>query len=169
MAIQREWVTPVTMGAFLLSAVTGVLIFFHVDSGLNKVAHEWLSWVLLGGVVLHVIANFGGFKRHFDARRGRLLMGVFVLVLFLSFFGSGRKGEPPFAPPIRALSAVPLATLAQVAGVTPGQLRERLVKAGLQPMSDRQSLSELIGSDLRRQVQTINNILKSEDMYGPIP
>jgi hypothetical protein len=40
MTIQREWVTPIAAGAFLISAVTGVLIFFHVDSGLNKVAHE---------------------------------------------------------------------------------------------------------------------------------
>lgn len=162
MTIQREWATPIAAGAFLLSAVTGVLIFFHVDSGLNKAAHEWLSWVLLGGVALHVIANFGGFKRHLDARRGQLLMGVFALVLLLSFFAPGEKGEPPFAPPIRALSAAPLTTLAQVAGLTPEQLRERLVKAGLQPVSDQQSLSELTGPDLRRQVQTINGILGRE-------
>lgn len=159
MTIQREWVTPVAAGAFLLSAVTGVLIFFHIDSGLNKLAHEWLSWILLGGVALHVIANFGGFKRHLDAPRGQLLMGAFALVLLLSFFGSGEKGEPPFAPPIRALSAAPLSTLAQVAGLTPEQLRERLIKADLKPLSDQQSLGELTGPDLRRQVQTINGIL----------
>lgn len=159
MTIQREWATPVAAGAFLLSAVTGVLIFFHVDSGLNKFAHEWLSWILLVGVALHVVANFGGFKRHLAARRGQWLMGVFALALLLSFFGAGEKGEPPFAPPIRALAAAPLTTLAQVAGLTPEQLRERLNKAGLQPVSDQQSLSELTGPDLRRQVRTINGIL----------
>lgn len=152
MAIQREWVTPVAAGAFLLSAVTGVLIFFHVDSGLNKVAHEWLSWVLLGGVALHLIANFGGFKRHLGTPRGQVLMGVFSLVLLISFFGPGEKGEPLFAPPIRALSAAPLTTLAQVARLTPEQLRERLVKAGLQPTSDQQNLSELTGPDMRKQL-----------------
>ena len=50
MAIKREWVTPIAAGGFLISAVTGVLMFFHLDTGLNKVAHEWLSWVFLGGV-----------------------------------------------------------------------------------------------------------------------
>ena len=70
MNVQRSWATPIAAGAFLLSAVTGVLIFFHVDSGLNKAAHEWLSWLLLGGVVLHVLANLGGFKRHFATRGG---------------------------------------------------------------------------------------------------
>lgn len=158
MAIQREWVTPVAAGAFLLSAVTGVLIFFHVDSGLNKFAHEWLSWVLLGAVALHVAANFGGFKRHLDARRGRVLMGVFALALLFSFFGPGEKGEPPFAPPIRALSAAPLTTLALVAGMTPEQLKGRLAEAGLQPASDQQTLGELTGPDMRKQVRAMSMV-----------
>lgn len=158
MAIQREWVTPIAAGAFLLSAVTGVLIFFHVDSGLNKFAHEWLSWALLVGVALHVVANFGGFKRHLDARRGQVLMGAFALVLFLSFFGPGEKQEPPFAPPIRALSAAPLTTLAQVAGMTPGQLKTHLAEAGLQPVSDQQSLGELTGPDLRKQIRVMSTV-----------
>ena len=49
---QRPWITPVVIGAFTLSAVTGVLMFFHLDSGLNKTAHEWLSWAMVIGVVL---------------------------------------------------------------------------------------------------------------------
>ena len=52
MKLQRDWITPITMGAFGLLAVTGALMFFHLDRGLNETAHEWLSWVLLGGVAL---------------------------------------------------------------------------------------------------------------------
>jgi hypothetical protein len=52
MKLQRQWIAPLTMGAFLLSAATGALMFFHLDSGLNKAAQEWLSWALLGGVAL---------------------------------------------------------------------------------------------------------------------
>lgn len=159
MKIQREWVTPIAAGAFLLSAVTGVLIFFHVDNGLNKAAHEWLSWALLGAVVLHGVANWGGFKRHFGALRGQVLMGVFALVLGLSFLGAGERGEPPFAPPIRALASAPLTTLAEVARMTPEQLRERLIQAGLEPASDQQSLSDLVGSDMRKQVHLLGTLL----------
>ncbi|MHB0982327.1 MAG: DUF4405 domain-containing protein [Thiobacillus sp.] len=155
MTIQREWVTPIAAGAFLISAVTGVLIFFHVDSGLNKFAHEWLSWVLLGAVALHMAANFSGFRRHLGSHRGQILLGLFVLVLGLSFAGSGANSEPPFAPPIRALSAAPLATLAEVAQLSPEALRERLAEAGIQPVSGEQSLRELTGPDLRRQVQIL--------------
>lgn len=35
MTIQRSWVTPITAGSFLLVGVTGILIFFHIDSGAN--------------------------------------------------------------------------------------------------------------------------------------
>ena len=43
----RESATPLTIGSFLLIAITGVLMFFHLDSGLNKLAHEWLGWAMI--------------------------------------------------------------------------------------------------------------------------
>ena len=159
MNIKRNWVTPITAGAFLLSAVTGVLIFFHLDSGANKFVHEWLGWVLLGGAALHVTANFAGFKSHLASLRGKLLIGVFVVVLLVSFIPVGNeKGEPPFMQPIRALSQAPLSTLAQVAQISPEQLREKLLKSGLQATSDQQSLSDLVGSDMRKQMQVLSSV-----------
>ncbi|MDP1635256.1 MAG: DUF4405 domain-containing protein [Gallionellaceae bacterium] len=163
MNIQRNWVTPVTAGAFLLSAVTGVLIFFHADTGANKFVHEWLSWVLLGGVALHVLANLGGLKSHLATVRGKLLVGVFVLALAASFIPlGGASGEPPFMQPIRALSSAPLTTLAEVAKVTPGKLRDRLSKAGVQTVSDEQSVSELVGPDMRQQMRVLGIVLANE-------
>lgn len=159
MNIKREWATPIAAGAFLLSAATGVLIFFHVDSGLNKFVHEWLSWVLLGGVVLHIIANFPAFKRHLGLRRGQFLMGGFALVLALSFFSLGPQQEPGFMPPIRALSKAPLTTLAMVAGVSDDTLRQRMVLAGLKPTSDQQTLNDLVGPDMRQQVRVLGALL----------
>lgn len=162
MNLRRDWITPIAAGSFLFSAATGVLIFFHIDTGLNKFAHEWLSWVLLGSVSLHVAVNFIGFKYHLSARRGQLLIGAFALVLLLSFIPTGKKGEPPFIAPIRALSQAPLTTLALVARVSPEQLRERLAKAGFQPQSDQQSLSDLIGHDMKKQAHVLRTLLADE-------
>jgi len=67
----RPWITPVVIGAFFLSAVTGVLMFFHLDSGLNKTAHEWLSWAMVIGVALHLLLNVAAFKRYFTQTTGR--------------------------------------------------------------------------------------------------
>lgn len=161
MNIQRSWVTPITAGAFLLSAVTGVLIFFHVDSGANKFVHEWLSWVLLGGALLHTTANFAGLRVHLNSRRGQALVGIFVVALALSFIPlGGGKDEPPFMAPVRALGASNLTTLAQVAQVTPEQLRDRLGKAGVHVDSERQTLAELVGPDVRRQMNVLGRVFK---------
>lgn len=159
MSIQREWVTPLAAGAFLLSAVTGVLIFFHIDTGLNKPAHEWLSWVLLMGVGLHVAANFGGLKRHLATSRGKALIGLFVVVLALSFYSPGGfKDEPPFVAPMRALANAPLTTVAQVANISPDELLQRLRNAGLQPGSAQQKLSDLTGPNPRRQTDVLGKV-----------
>lgn len=113
LSIKRDWATPLTAGAFVLLATTGVLMFFHADSGRNKLAHEWLSWVLLAGVALHVTANFKAFTNHLRGRKARVLIGVFVTVLIGSFLplGTKQRGEPPFTISVHALAKTPLTTL----------------------------------------------------------
>ena len=162
MNIQRSWVTPITAGSFLLVGVTGILIFFHFDSGANKLVHEWLSWVLLGGALLHTTANFAGFKAHLRSRRGQALVGIFVVVLALSFIPLGGRGksEPPYMAPVRALGESSMTTLAQVAQVSPAQLRDRLGKAGVHVSSDQQTLAELVGPDVRQQMNVLGRVFK---------
>lgn len=167
MKIAREWATPLTIGSFGLIAVTGVLMFFHLDSGLNKVVHEWLSWLLLAGVALHAVANGLAFKRYFSQPRGRLLMGAAAAVLALSFVPVGGGGaEPPFMAPVRALAAAPLPVLAQVAGVPQAQLLARLQTAGLTPQAPTDSVQSLVGPDLRRQVQVLRQVLANAAPAG---
>ena len=162
MRIAREWATPLTIGSFAVIAVTGVLMFFHVDSGLNKAVHEWLSWVLLAGVVLHVVANLAGFTRYLALPRARWLIGGGLLVLALSFVSLGGSNEPPFAAPVKALAAAPVPVLAQVAGVSTPQMHERLRAAGLSPSADADRVLTMAGPDLRRQVGVLRKVLATK-------
>ena len=157
----RPWITPVVMGAFLLSAVTGILMFFHLDSGLNKTAHEWLSWAMVIGVGLHVLLNMPAFKRYFTQNVGRAVVGAFALVLALSFIPAGGEGgsEPGFAPPVRALAKAPITVLAQVTGNSADELKAKLQAQGLSVTSDQQSVADLVGGDLRKQIGTISKVL----------
>jgi hypothetical protein len=157
----RPWITPVVIGAFFLSAVTGVLMFFHLDSGLNKTAHEWLSWAMVIGVSLHVLLNMPAFKRYFNQNTGRWIMGVFALVLALSFIPAGGSGgsEPGFAPPVRALAQAPITVLAQVAGTSTDDVKAKLQAAGFTVTSDQQSVADLVGGDLKAQIGTMTKVL----------
>jgi hypothetical protein len=155
----RPWITPVVIGAFLLSAVTGILMFFHLDSGFNKTAHEWLSWAMVIGVSLHILLNLNAFKRYFTQTTGKVVVGLFAIILALSFIPSGGAGEdPPFAPPARLLSKAPLTVLAQVLGTTPQSLKSQLAAQGLTVQSDQQSLQDVVGTDLRAQIQAIGKL-----------
>jgi hypothetical protein len=164
MIFQREWATPLTIGTFLLSAVTGIAIFFHIDTGLAKWSHEWLSWLLVGAAVLHVVANFGGFMRYFFEAKGLILMGIFTVLLVLSFVPlGGARSQPPFVAPIRALSQAPLPVLAQVAKITPEELRARLAKAKLPaPTSDQQTLADLAGPNVRKQAHILSDVISGK-------
>lgn len=156
----RPWITPVVIGAFGLSAVTGVLMFFHLDSGLNKTAHEWLSWAMVIGVSLHVLLNLPAFKRYFTQTIGRVVIGLFALVLALSFIPAGGSGgEPGFAPPVRALAKAPITVLAQVAGTSTDEVRAKLQAQGLTVTSDQQSVADLVGGDLRQQIGAMSKVL----------
>jgi len=162
MILNRQWTTPLAAGAFFLTAITGILIFFHLDSGLNKLAHEWLSWVLLVGVVFHLVTNLNAFKRYFSSRAALAIIGAFALLLALSFISPGEKREPPFVASVRALASVPLGTLAQVAGQSPEQVSATLHREGLAPASDTQTLQELAGSDPRRQARLLEKVFNTQ-------
>ncbi len=162
MPIDRKWITPLIAGAFLLSAATGVLIFFHLDSGANKLVHEWLSWVLLAGAGLHVTVNWKAFVKHVTGRPGMLVVGAFAVLLAVSFIPLRGKDGPPFAAPIRALAHTPLATLAQVAQIPPQELFARLAKAGVPATSEQQTLSNLVGEDPKRQLRVLQGVFSPQ-------
>lgn len=161
MSIKREWTTPITAGAFLLLAVTGVFMFFHAAPGLAKEMHEWLSWVFLAAVVFHLAVNFAAFKTYILQRKGQMLFGAFVLILLVSFAPFGdNEHEPHFAAPVRALAKVPLSTVAQVVQTSPEHILARLKQEGLVVQSAQQSLSELVGDDLRKQMRFLHLLLE---------
>ncbi|WP_430462824.1 DUF4405 domain-containing protein [Thalassolituus sp. LLYu03] len=163
MTIKREWATPLTAGAFLLTAATGVLMFFHLDTGLNKEAHEWLSLVFLAGALMHVTVNFKAFKRYFSDNRGRGLIGLFAVLLALSFIPLEEEGgKPPFVLPVQKLAAAPVTTLAQVAGVPADEMMTRLQRAGITLNSADQTLQSVTGDNLKQQMTILNSVLGAQ-------
>ena len=134
--ISRDWATPLTIGSFGLMAVTGILMFFHLDSGLNKTAHEWLGWLMVAGVAAHAVANWNAFKRHFVVgRMGQRILAVSALVIagsFLSFSNGGREGGAPPALALKAVMKAPLSSVAPLSGKPVDQLIGELRSAGVQ-------------------------------------
>jgi hypothetical protein len=152
MKISREWATPLTIGSFGLMAVTGILMFFHLDSGLNKLAHEWLGWLMVAAVALHAAANWLAFKRYFlSSPMGRGILLASVVVIAGTFAPMPNQDEGGgMSPPAMAIQGVTRAPLTQVAAITgrsAEQLMADLVAAGIQMKSVDQSVADVTGKD----------------------
>lgn len=160
MKVSRDVFTPLTLGSFGLLSITGVLMFFHLDTGLNKAAHEWLGWVLLAGVGLHLASNFMAFQRYLRMPRPRAVLAGFALLLGLSFLPlGGAGGEPPFVAPLATLAAAPLSVLAAVAGSSPDDMARRLAAAGLPGATASSSVLQLAGPDRKQQIRVLGQVL----------
>lgn len=151
----RAWATPITIGAFGFMSITGVLMFFHLDRGLNKLAHEWLGWLFIAGVALHATVNWKPFTRYFlSSGLARAIIGVFAIVLAGSFFSlSGSRGEgwPPPVLAMKAVSHAPISNVAALIGHPVAQIMDDLWKAGIKLPNERASIDSVVGADRELQ------------------
>lgn len=148
MSTLRKYATPLTIGSFALMAVTGVLMFFHLDTGLNKVAHEWLGWAMVAAVALHVILNWRAFTLYFKRPLAMGLIGVFVLALGLSFLplaDQQKGGRPEFGVAQMVVNA-PVSSLAPLLGMDTDGVIAKLAAQGVSATPD-QTLSDLAGGE----------------------
>jgi hypothetical protein len=158
LTISREWATPLTIGAFVLMACTGILMFFHLDTGLNKEAHEWLGWAMVAGVVAHSVANWTAFSRHLARPAAQVIIGVFVVILAASFFIKGEDegggGNPAFRAS-KAVLAAPLSTVATRASGGCLASVATLKQAGFKVGSAEQTLLSVTGPERDQQFKAL--------------
>jgi len=150
MRLSREWATPLTIGVFAIISVTGILMFFHLNTGLNKVVHEWAGLVMIGGVALHVAVNWRPFLHYFfSGVLGRSIIGLGVIVLALSFLplGGSRGGASPPVLAMDAITKAPIAAVAPLTGKTVTQVMEDLAKAGITLASADASIDSVAGGN----------------------
>jgi len=145
-------VTPLTIGAFLLIGVTGLLMFFKVRGGLIVIVHEWLSLVFVLVAALHTWLNWGAVRAHLSRARGLVVVGSFAALLVLSLLpveevsevarAHGHGQEELGRRAAEALLGARVSTVAELTGRTPDQVREGLARHGVAVDSDEVTLGE---------------------------
>ena len=133
--ILRRYATPLVTGLFLVSLVSGVLLFLHVGPRGVHGMHEILSMVLIVPFGLHLWRNWRSMTAYF----GRVPMTValaasaLLAALFLIPSGGaadeGRRGPPQVALAAAVLDS-PLAAVAPILDTTPDALAARLAADG---------------------------------------
>jgi L-alanine-DL-glutamate epimerase-like enolase superfamily enzyme len=153
----RSWATPLTIGAFLLISVTGILMFFHLETGLSKAAHEWLGWFLVAGVAAHLWLNWRPFTTYFKRPLARVIIGAGAAVLVASLVVPAGEAEVPVRQALGSLTHAPIATLATLAGKEEASLLAALATDHPGATSD-QSLADLTGNDPEAAVHLLSRV-----------
>jgi 4-amino-4-deoxy-L-arabinose transferase-like glycosyltransferase len=142
-AIMTRWATPLTLGLFAVSAVSGVALFFHFGQGAFHEMHEWLSMVLLPPFALHMARNWTPLANYIKrsalwAPLGLSLVaaGAFAAPGLLEGGGGGPTGA------VRLVMHAPLADVAPLFKTTPEGLRAALAAKGYK-VGDGDSLERL--------------------------
>ncbi|MEI8186688.1 MAG: DUF4405 domain-containing protein [Chlorobiaceae bacterium] len=133
----KSWTTPLAAGAFIISAVSGILIFFDIEMGIVEPVHKWLSWLLLVSVLFHLLTNWKQFTGYISQKTGGGIIGAALCLTILSilpFFNNDKKEhgkDNPGNTAAQALELSSLETIALVVRATPEQLVEQLKKKGI--------------------------------------
>ena len=164
-ATLRRWATPMTIGAFMLMSITGILMFFHIQLGITKVAHEWLSWAMVIAVSLHVVTNWKVFARYFSQKAAVGIIGLFAVLLLTSMLipgGDERRGPPGAMQASKVLMNAPLDKLAGITGNTLEGLQVKLQQQGLKLDATMVSLDDVAKQNQRNPVEVLNGAITAK-------
>lgn len=160
-----KWAGPLTIGSFGVVAVTGILMFFKLNSGLMKLAHEWMSLLFVVGVVAHVAVNWRPFLGYFRRPVGITIIAVLLGLGALSLFpgGSDSHRRPPFMETSRALEQSSLSLVARVAKHSPESLMEELKAKGIRVRNGEQTIGEIASENSVRGMDILGHIFNKRD------
>ncbi|MFA5323274.1 MAG: DUF4405 domain-containing protein [Smithella sp.] len=142
----REWATPITVGAFILTAVTGIMLFFKVELGLAKHVHEWFSWLLVIGAILHLIVNWRACVRYLSSPLAKGILIFFLLLTCASFLPVDlerhNRGQP-LKRISKTLIQTSLQKIAPVANHSPEEVTNILESKGIVIDNKDQTIMEI--------------------------
>jgi len=161
----KSWATPLAVGAFTISAVTGLLIFFDLEIGIIEPVHKWLSWLLVTGVLLHLSSNWKQFTGYFSKKPALGIIGAALIVTvasLLPIFGEEEEGEGKENTgkvAAQLLESSSLETIALVTKTTPKLLIEQLEKSGIMVKNPSLTIQEIAGNNGKSELAVLGAVL----------
>ena len=144
----RIWAGPLTIGSFVVVAVTGIMLFFHCSIGATKLAHEWLGWLLIIGGAAHLLVNWKTFLAYLRKPAGIAIMASLCILGLLSLLPVGGAHHHRGGPRVMlALEQSPLDLVAQVAKCSPQSAVDVLQSSGVQVQHQEQTICEIASAN----------------------
>jgi len=131
-ASARDVVTPAVVGLFLFIAVSGVALFFHLQSNLFHSAHEWLGLAFAGFGLWHALRYWKNILGYWSKPASKLVMaGAVTLSLLVAglTMTPGQGGSPRMV--LKAMEQSTLSSAAAAMGKTPTEAIALLKSKGI--------------------------------------
>ncbi len=151
----KSWATPLATATFVILAVTGTLMFFNVEAGFIKPVHEWLSWAMTAGVVLHIVANWKSFTGYFSRKPALAIIGTGLVVTLIAVFAPAGDRPNPRRNMTKALASARLETVAEVAGQNSATLIEKLAGKGVKVSLASNSIREIAKQNNKKDMDVL--------------
>ena len=156
----KSWATPLIIATFIISGVTGLMLFFHVEGGLVKPVHEWLSWALIAGALLHTAAHWKSFTAYFNRKPALALIALGAIIAGASITVPVQGGHGnPFMKAGKSMTAAPVETVAPIANLSSEQAVAKLEQRGLRVSSASQSIKAIAADNGKKEVEVLEVLL----------
>ena len=143
-AFRLPWLTPCLLGTFVLTSLTGVLLFFHLDLGLVKPAHEWIGWIMLALGLAHLLVHQRACLQSLQRPSGKALVFCFLFLTLMVFIPvKTERSKRPFDAIAGALAQSPLQTVALLANQDPQDTLLKLKEQGITPWGMDQTIAQI--------------------------
>ncbi|MDX5593748.1 DUF4405 domain-containing protein [Pseudovibrio sp. SPO723] len=141
----KTYGTLFTLALFMVTAITGVTMFFHVAPAGFAFVHEWLALLLLVPVTLHLWKNWLPMKMYF---RRKVVWVPLCLTLGLATVMTlpsvmAENASNPLTVTLTALQDSTVSEVAAIYDLAPEELAARLTAKGFTVTDTEQSLLEI--------------------------
>jgi len=168
-AFFTRYVTPLTTGLFLVSAISGIALFFRWAPGSFHAMHEWLSMLLLVPFVLHMWRNWGAFMTYVTRKTLWIPLALCIVIsipfAWPSSQGQSGGGNPAFRV-VRLMTQAPLASLAPMLKTSPDELVTRLQGLGYKTTSADDTLDKIAASSNEQSLNILLKLLPAHPQGG---
>lgn len=139
-----NWSTPLVIGAYLVTAISGVMLFFHVGESLIKEAHEWIGLIFVFGALLHIKNHWLPLKKHFTRPVAQTVIASVLIAGAAFVVVSGNEGVGnPVRAVMHSMEQAPLSLVAQLQQRDEAELVRLLENAGFMVTDPGASLQKL--------------------------
>ena len=127
---QKNIATSLTSTVFLVIAITGVLMYFHILDQYTKELHEIIGLVFVVASLAHVFYNWNSMKSYFSKKVFLVALGG-MFIVSLGFILNAKEGENPKTKIINLVLNAPIEKSVSLLGSDINTMEAKLKNAGI--------------------------------------